>query len=268
VTSRPVEPSTGAQVYGLASVLLGASGLVWHDFARPWQPIQNFRHVPDVETLAYVAAAGLILGGLGVQRQTTARAGAVLLILLYFGFACLFLPRIMAFPRVFGPWAGFLQAFSLVVPAILIYMSATSGDPALRRQTAVTGRILFGLCALSFGAAHFFALHGTAALVPSWIPPDQTFWAELTGGAFVLAGIALLSGVLALLAARLLTVMLIVFGILVWLPRLFTYTHYHSAWAGNAINLAIAGAAWVVADAIARPKAERQDNLRSVSRYS
>jgi uncharacterized membrane protein YphA (DoxX/SURF4 family) len=266
MTSRPAEPSAGAQVYGFASVLLGASGLVWHDFARPWQPIQSFRSLPNVEALAYVAAAALIFGGLTVQRQSTARAGAVLLGLIYFGFAWLWLPRIVDFPRLAGPRAGFIQELAMVVPAILIYMSATPGSPALRLRTALTGRILFGFCALSFGVNHFYNLRETAALVPTWIPPNQIFWAELTGGAFLLAGFALLSGVLALLAARLLTVMFILFGTLVWLPRLFTDTHSHAAWAGNAINLAIAGAAWVVADALARPKGDRQDIFRIFSR--
>ena len=52
----------------------------------------------------------------------------------------------------------------------------------------------------------------------------------------------------ALLASRLLTVMLIGFGLLVWLPAPFADPHKLINWAGNAQNLAITGAAWVVAD--------------------
>jgi hypothetical protein len=40
------------------------------------------------------------------------------------------------------------------------------------------------------------------------------------------------------------------FEALVWAPRLVATPHLHFAWAGNAICLAIAGAAWVVADSI------------------
>jgi hypothetical protein len=46
--------------------------------------------------------------------------------------------------------------------------------------------------------------------------------------------------------------MIIGFGLLVWLPRLFTDPHKLINWAGNAQNLAIAGAAWIVADFLDR----------------
>ena len=96
-----------------------------------------------------------------------------------------------------------------------------------------------------------YALSETAAL-PKWIPPGQLFWAVATGVAHLLAGIAILSGVLAVPASRLLTLMLVIFGALVWGPSLFANPRVHMVWAGNAINLALIGAAWVVADSIAR----------------
>jgi hypothetical protein len=49
-------------------------------------------------------------------------------------------------------------------------------------------------------------------MVPKWIPPGQHFWAVATGVAFLLASAAILSGVLAVLAARLLTVMQLKLG--------------------------------------------------------
>jgi uncharacterized membrane protein YphA (DoxX/SURF4 family) len=80
------------------------------------------------------------------------------------------------------------------------------------------------------------------------------FWAILTSAAFALAAIALLSGHTALLASRLLTLMLIGFALLVWLPTLFADAHKMFNWAGNAQNLAITGAAWIVTDSLARNK--------------
>ena len=74
------------------------------------------------------------------------------------------------------------------------------------------------------------------------------FWAIVTTIAFALAAIALLFGRSALLAARSTTVMLIGFGLLVWLPAPFADPHKMINWAGNAQNLAITGAAWIVAD--------------------
>jgi uncharacterized membrane protein YphA (DoxX/SURF4 family) len=77
------------------------------------------------------------------------------------------------------------------------------------------------------------------------------FWAVATGVAHLLAGIAILSGVLDVIASRLLTAMLVVFGALVWMPALFAQPREHMVWAANSINLALIGAAWAVADSIA-----------------
>lgn len=80
------------------------------------------------------------------------------------------------------------------------------------------------------------------------------FWAITTTIALALAAIALLSGRSALLASRLLTTMLIGFGLLVWLPAPFADPHKMFNWAGNAENLAITGAAWIVADFLSQKR--------------
>ncbi len=61
---------------------------------------------------------------------------------------------------------------------------------------------------------------------------------------------AILSGVMAGLAARLLTIMIFGFEILIWAPRLAATPYDHFNWAGNAISIAMGAAAWVVSDAI------------------
>jgi uncharacterized membrane protein YphA (DoxX/SURF4 family) len=89
-------------------------------------------------------------------------------------------------------------------------------------------------------------------MVPKWIPPGQKFWAITTGIAHVCAGLAILSGVLAGLASRMPTAIILGFGALVWLPALTATPRDHLVWGGNAVNLAMAGATWIVADSIAR----------------
>jgi len=71
-----------------------------------------------------------------------------------------------------------------------------------------------------------------------------------------LAAIAMLSGRSALLASRLLTTMLIGFGLLIWLPAPFADPHKLINWAGNAQNLAITGAAWIVADFLSQGRSD------------
>src|SRR6185437_16884896 len=96
------------------------------------------------------------------------------------------------------------------------------GPTAAPRTTrlAKLGYYSFGICVVSFALEQFFYLSATASLVPKWIPPGQMFWAIATTAAFALAAIALLTGLMARLAAALTTAMLVGFGLLVWLPAL------------------------------------------------
>jgi uncharacterized membrane protein YphA (DoxX/SURF4 family) len=88
-------------------------------------------------------------------------------------------------------------------------------------------------------------------MVPKWMPLSGTTWAIITGAAHALAGVAIMSGLYGLLAARLLTAMFVAFQLLVWAPGLFLAPGNHVVWAGNAINLTMVGAAWMVADHVA-----------------
>jgi uncharacterized membrane protein YphA (DoxX/SURF4 family) len=111
---------------------------------------------------------------------------------------------------------------------------------------------VFGVCALLFGGAHFFYMGLTAPLVPKWLPPTQEFWAYATGVGHIAAGLAILTGVQARLAAILLTAMYASFTLLVHGPMLLADPSSHAIWSENAENLALIGTAWVVADSLVR----------------
>ena len=240
----------GRRVYGLGAVALGLVGLVWGEFATAWQPVQTVG-IPDQGALAYVVAACLLLAGVAVLWRRGVKAGLLVLAVLYFLFAMLWLPRVVGYPHIFGTWGGMLEAMAPAVAAVVGYASVLPRGSVAATRVDRFGRLAFGVCAVSFGLVHFTAVPQTAAMVPSWIPPGQLFWAVATGVFHLLAGVSILSGVLDVLGSRLLTLMLAVFGALVWAPRLFEYPHEHMVWAGNAFNLAVVGAAWVVADSIA-----------------
>ena len=120
------------------------------------------------------------------------------------------------------------------------------------------GRILFGLCAISFALEQAFYLGPTISLVPKWIPPSQTFWAVATTVAFALAGVALLANRMALLAARLLTLMLMIFGVFVWIPILLSDLHNQANWGEAVETFAIAGAAWILVDLLSEYQGGQQ----------
>jgi len=226
----------GRHVFGVAALAFGVITLAWHEY--------NGWHLPSY--VVYLAAAAEIFGGAAIQFRRAGKTGAVTLAAVYLAFALACVPGIVAAPRIYNNWGNFFEQFSLVTGAAIVYArlsSAWSGETLNR-----IGRILFGLCAASFALEQAFYLHATASLVPKWLPPSPMFWAIATTVAFALAAVALLTNRMALLATRLLTMMLVMFGLIVWVPLLLSDTRNPTNWSETAETFAIAGAAWILAD--------------------
>ena len=111
--------------------------------------------------------------------------------------------------------------------------------------------------ALAFSVAQLELLHivdmpGLLNWIPAWLPPTRMFWAYATTLGFFGAAVAILTGIQAALAARLLTAEIVIFELLVWIPNLIAAPHNHFTWSGNAISIALVGASWVVSDTISQ----------------
>ena len=96
--------------------------------------------------------------------------------------------------------------------------------------------------ALAFGVGHIYYMPRLLTWIPRWLPPSQMFWAYVTTIGFFLAAVAIISGIMAPIASRLITAEIVGFEILVWIPKLFAGPHHHFNWAGNALCIAFAGA--------------------------
>jgi hypothetical protein len=226
----------GRHVFGVGALAFGLITLAWHDY--------NGWHQPRY--LLYAAAAAQLFGGAAIQFRRTTKTGAAVLGAVYLVFALLCVPQILAAPQIYNSWGNFFEQFSLVTGAAIVYArlsSAWSGKTLNR-----IGRILLGACAASFALEQAIYLHPTANLVPKWLPPSQMFWAVTTTVFFALAAVALLANRMALLATRLLTMMLLIFGLVVWVPLLLSGPHDPTNWSETAETFAIAGAAWILAD--------------------
>jgi len=226
----------GRHVFGAAALALGLITLAWHD-GNDWHQLRY---------IAYAAAAAQIFGGAAIQFGRTAKTGAVVLAAAYLVLALLCVPQIVAEPQIYNSWGNFFEQFAMVTGAAIAYacLSSTWSRETLHR----IGRILLGICVASFTLEQAFYLDATAKLVPKWLPPSQLFWAVATTVLFALAAVALLTNRMALLATRLLTMMLVMFGLLVWVPLVLSDPHNHTNWSENAETFAIAGAAWILAD--------------------
>jgi uncharacterized membrane protein YphA (DoxX/SURF4 family) len=260
---RRIVLSLGTRVYGAAAMAFGLIGLFWGDFASVWQPVDP--DFPYRRVLAYIVAVLFLVGGVAVQGRRPAKASLPVVAFLYLPFAVKWLRRVVAYPQLIGTWLGFAEQFALVVAGIIAFVCLAPRQITWEIRTFHVCRVLFGLCAITFGLAHFLSLPETINMVPKWIPPGQKFWALATGVGHLLAGIAIVTGIQAVLAGRLLTAMILGFGAFVWVPAVVATPKAHLAWAGNAINLAVAGAAWIVADAIASRREREQTRQVTVA---
>lgn len=234
----------GRHVFGLTAILIAILTLLSREFDI-WQDLGRISHLA---VFIYIAAAAEFLGGLAIQWPRTTRPGAVLLAAISFVFLLFCVPPIVAHPLVYFNWGNFFEVFSQIAAALIIFSTIKRTDSPRPSRIARAGNLFFGLCVVSYTLGQLLYLSLTASLVPRWIPPGQMFWAVVTTLAFGLAAIALLSGRFALVASRLLTAMLFGFAVLVWLPALIANPHKLFSWTEGAQTVAIAAAAWVVAD--------------------
>jgi uncharacterized membrane protein YphA (DoxX/SURF4 family) len=259
----------GIRIYGLGAIATGLVGLAWGDFALQWEPVAA--SFPGRAALAYIFSALLVVAGAAVNwRRSAAALGAAALVGLYTIVVLLMHgAQIVQQPLAFVAWDGAAEQLALLAGGLAsyAYLAAAHGENRAARRgespphplLSRAALISMGVCLLMFGIAHFLYLDFTASMVPAWLPGGRKFWAVLTGVAHIAAGIALLSGIKARLAAILLTVMFATFSVLVHLPTLIAAPHSHLNWVINAINLSLTGAAWTIVTALTPPNTRREE---------
>ena len=243
--------SGGHAAYAAVMIALGIPGLIRGNFTVIWQGVPE--SAPGREALAYLCAAVSLASGIGLLfRRTAAVSARVLLALLVLWFLLWRVRALFVASLIEGTWSC---GETLVMAAGTWVLYAWFGaDHEPRRFDFATGdrgariaRALYGLGLLPFGYAHFANLEGTASLVPAWLP-GHVFWAYFTGAAFVAAGVAILVGVWARLAAALSALQIGLFSVLVWMPIVMAGSLNAFQWGEFADTWALTAAAWVVAD--------------------
>ena len=112
---------------------------------------------------------------------------------------------------VYGAYEDIAMQLAITASAIIVLrqQSARIDSALATRLTRISQMAMEGLFSVTWGGCAFYVrMNMTAPLVPKWLPPGQVFWGYFTGVCFVAAGLAILTGIQARLAAVLLTVMI------------------------------------------------------------
>jgi uncharacterized membrane protein len=230
-----------AALYALGAILLGAIGIWFGEFAMQWQAVPKW--IPPMP-FAYLSGALLIIGG-ALMLARRERVGAALLASFYGLWALAFHlpPTLTKAIGSIGAWNAPAEITFLAAGGLALFASYTGDSGAKPR---VLSRVLAGASAVVFGLAHFNYIDFTASFVPAWIPPSQTFWAWATGAGHLAAGIALITGIQARLAATCLAGMMGAFVVLLHIPRVIAAPDQHVEWIMVAIASALCGSALLI----------------------
>lgn len=201
------------------------------DFLYTWAAVPD--GLPARELLAIVNGIVLVVAAAGLCMPRSRRVASLVVAGVWLVYAGCHVPHLIASWR--AGLGGFTKALGLAALA-----AVAGGEKRISRH-------VFGACVVAYGVVHFLWPDFVADFIPSWIP-GRPFWAYATGVAFLAAGLAALTGVLALLATRLLAVMFTAWLVVLHVPRVVAALGDPHEWATLFIATAFAGGTWVFSE--------------------
>jgi uncharacterized membrane protein len=230
-------------VFGIQHFIYGGfvAGLV-----PAWMPGRLF--------WAYFVGAAFLAAAVGLLLEMFLRPAATMLGVMFFLFVVLLhIPRIALHSRDGNEWTSGFVALTMCGGAWILANAAPlhaseKADPFLN-----LGRYFLALALTAFGIQHFVYARYAAGLGPPWYlgPPLLLC---LIGAVFVATGAAIFLGRQTRLAAHLFAATLILFFLLLYVPRIAAQLHDPGPWTSGFEVLAMCGYALVLASSSSPPK--------------
>ena len=244
-------PSTlGRLLFAIAMVAFGIQQLLTGGFVRLVPPLPAW--VPGPSLWAYLTGIVLIAAGVAIAIGRKARwAAAVLGALLVLAILFLHLPKAATNPLLGFMWTNPAKALAMLGGVIILAGAlpdeeAGSALARLFRQLSPLGPMFLALFLILGGIQHFVYLDFVMKLVPSWIPGPR-FWVYFTGMALIAGGVGILVPKTARLAATLTGVMILLWVLLLHIPRALADPHAAGETSGVFEALAFSGVAFILA---------------------
>jgi hypothetical protein len=245
----------GRPLFGVGTAGLGFLSLLYQDPVIGLEPIPA--GVPGRQLWAFLAAFILIASGVSLAVNWQARRGAgMLAVTLALWLVALHLPALGRYPGDPESLAAVAQTLALWGAACVLWSTlpeVRAGAFSRAPEThflAKTGRICFGVSMLVLGIVHLSYHHVVSGWAPDWIPA-RALWRYVTAIAFIGAGLSIVTGAWARLAATLLGIMLGIWVLIGRWPQVVANLASQAEWMSLGTAMVLWGAALLIADSLA-----------------
>jgi uncharacterized membrane protein len=265
----------GRILFAISMMGLGLEHFVLREFvtgrAPPW-PVG----APGEQVWVYISGIIVTLAGLAILTGKRARAAAILLGALIFGWALIrHVPVVAASEILSGDWTKAVKALAFTGGSLAMAATFPRVD-TIKNATlskfinadvefVLAGTVCLAVFMVNNGIQHFIYLDFVASLIPPWFPGDPVFWSYFSAIALFAGALGMLYPPTAYLAALLTGIMVFLWVWIVHVPRVFVSTSD-----GIAVfeAPAIAGIAFVIAGYRSREAARSGASyFRRVLRY-
>jgi uncharacterized membrane protein len=255
------QSTLGRLFFAISMVAFGIQQLMTAAFVRLVPPLPAW--MPSHSFWAYLAGILLILAGVAIGTEHKARwAAAVLGVMLILSILFLHLPKAFTNPQAGFMWTNPAKALAMLGGVILLAGSLREEErdrssvlARLFRSLTPLAPLFFGGFLILGGIQHFVYADFVMKLVPAWIPSPR-FWVYLTGIALIAGGVGLLVPKTQRLAATMVGIMILLWVLLLHIPRALANLQDAGEMSGVFEALALSGAAFILAD---RGRALRQE---------
>lgn len=248
--------SSGRIVFATGIAAFGILCFVFRDYVAALQPISDA--IPGRMLWVHATGLALLAAGIGLMTGVKARWAALLLAAILFAWCLtIHLPALVINPRNGGAWVGMFESLAMAGAALIVAgnrgdIRRTQTQPSERMVTF--GRFCFGISLPVFAATHYIYADYVASVIPAWIPA-RPFWAYFTGLAHLCAGLAILTGIKARLAATLAGAMYGTWAVILHVPRVLDSLGNRAEATSLFVAITLCGAAWLVADSVTKSDA-------------
>lgn len=240
----------GRAIFAVAMIGMGVQCILRGNTVPQLEPVPS---ATVLSPIAWITGVVLIVAAIATMVRPTAIYGAaVLAAVMLLWVALLHAPALTAAPRNGGEWTGASETFALAGVALVLFgltrlsLAWRRIPDALTARCITIGRILVGVSMLGFGTLHFLYIPYVAVVIPNWIPVHVGF-AYATGVAHIAAGVSILTGVLARVAALCAAAMFGSWVLILHIPRAFEHLREANEWTSMLIALAMCGGALLIA---------------------